>query len=525
MLARPVVRIFSAALAVSLPLAAQSSASVDDAAVEFLRQEGLERSQVMDHLSWICDVFGGRLTGSPNIRRAQDWALGRLEEMGLDEVRQDEWGPFGRSWRLVDFAMKVEGENPWPVLAWPKAWSPSLSGEVTADVIDADALSADELRKIDLSDKIVLTESARPIAEWFVGTGHRFTDSELLAMADGRSVPARETGQPGSADFRTGFAKRQAMMALFQENRPLLMLDRSYKGDSGTLFVTGAAAFPGSDGGRVRAQQKGADVVPQATPAVEHYNRIVRLLQKGLPVRMSVRLQVEMGDDEVMERNLLAEIPGASASVGDEIVMLGAHFDSWQSAGGTTDNGCGSAVMIEAMRLLRRMVEETGRRPQRTIRLALWSGEEQGLLGSRAYVAEHVAERGEPPVPLALHDKISCYLNLDNGTGRVRGVYCEGNEAVAPIFRAWFRPCHDVGATTINLGNTGGTDHLAFDAVGVPGFQFIQDPISYSTRTHHSNMDHVDHAVPEDLMQAATVIASCAWHAANRAEMLPRKGR
>ena len=313
MLARPVVRIFSAALAVSLPLAAQSSESVDDAAVEFLRQEGLERSQVMDHLSWICDVFGGRLTGSPNIRRAQDWALGRLEEMGLDEVRQDEWGPFGRSWRLVDFAMKVEGENPWPVLAWPKAWSPSLSGEVTADVIDADALSADELRKIDLSDKIVLTESARPIAEWFVGTGHRFTDSDLLAMSDGRSVPARETGQPGSADFRTGFAKRQAMMALFQENRPLLMLDRSYKGDSGTLFVTGAAAFPGSDGGRVRAQQKGADVVPQATLAVEHYNRIVRLLQKGLPVRMSVRLQVEMGDDEVMERNLLAEIPGASA--------------------------------------------------------------------------------------------------------------------------------------------------------------------------------------------------------------------
>ncbi|MGA1608902.1 MAG: M28 family peptidase [Planctomycetota bacterium] len=514
----------AAVVAVSLPLRAQSTESVDTAAVEFLRQEGLERSQVMDHLSWICDVFGGRLTGSPNIRRAQDWALGRLRELGLADVREDEWGPFGRSWRLVEFAMKVEGENPWPVLAWPKAWSPSLQGEISAQVIDADALSADELRAIDLTDKIVLTESARPIAEWFVGTGHRFTDSELLAMADGRSVPPRDTGQPGSADFRTGFAKRQAMMALFEQNRPLLMLDRSYKGDSGTLFVTGATAFPGADGERVRAQQQGADVVPQATLAVEHYNRIVRLLQKGLPVRMTVRLQVEMGEDEVMDRNLLAEIPGAGA-LADEVVMLGAHFDSWHSAGGTTDNGCGSAVMIEAMRILRRLVDETGRVPQRTIRLALWSGEEQGLLGSRAYVAEHVAERGEPPVPLALHDKISCYLNLDNGTGRIRGVYLEGNEAVAPIFRAWLRPFHDIGATTINLGNTGGTDHLAFDAVGVPGFQFIQDPVSYSTRTHHSNMDHVDHAVPEDLMQAATVIASCAWHAANRAEMLPRKGR
>lgn len=525
MLARIALRALSAAVAASLPLAAQSAEPIDEAAVEFLRQEGLERSEVMDHLSWICDVFGGRLTGSPNIRRAQDWALQRLGELGLENVHADEWGPFGRSWRLVEFTMKVDGENPWPVLAWPKAWSPSLPGEVSAEVVDADALSADELRALDLSDKIVLTESMRPIAEWFVGTGHRFTDSELLAMADGRSVPPRDTGQPGSSDFRTGFAKRQAMMALFEENRPLLLLDRSYKGDSGTLFVTGATAFPGPDGGRVRAQQKGADVIPQATLAVEHYNRIVRLLQKGLPVRMTVRLEVEMGAEEVMERNLLAEIPGASPFFADEIVMLGAHFDSWQSAGGTTDNGCGSAVMIEAMRILRRMVDETGKRPQRTIRLALWSGEEQGLLGSRAFVAEHVAERGDPPVPLALHDKISCYLNLDNGTGRIRGVYLEGNEAVAPLFRAWLRPFHDIGATTINLGNTGGTDHLAFDAVGVPGFQFIQDPISYSTRTHHSNMDHVDHAVPEDLMQAATVIASCAWHAANRAEMLPRKGR
>jgi carboxypeptidase Q len=197
----------AAVVAVSLPLRAQSTESVDTAAVEFLRQEGLERSQVMDHLSWICDVFGGRLTGSPNIRRAQDWALGRLRELGLADVREDEWGPFGRSWRLVEFAMKVEGENPWPVLAWPKAWSPSLQGEISAQVIDADALSADELRAIDLTDKIVLTESARPIAEWFVGTGHRFTDSELLAMADGRSVPPRDTGQPGSADFRNESAR------------------------------------------------------------------------------------------------------------------------------------------------------------------------------------------------------------------------------------------------------------------------------------------------------------------------------
>jgi hypothetical protein len=507
------------------PLAAQEP--VDERAVEILRRQGLEDSQVMEHLSWICDVHGGRLTGSPNLRRAQDWAVETLRGFGLADVHLEEWGPFGRSWRLEEFSMRVVGENPWPVLAWPKAWSPGLDGEVLAEVVDADALTADQLRALDLSDKVVLIESARPVAEWFVGTAQRFDEAELLAMANGSAIPQRDTGQPPSGDWRTGFQKRQAMMAVLRENRPLMLLDRNYKGDQGAVFVTGATALGGPGQERARAQDPGADVIPQATLAVEHYNRIVRLLGKGLPVRLAVRLRVDQSADAVMERNVLAEIPGRDPQLAEQVVMIGAHFDSWHAGTGSTDNGCGSAVMIEAMRLLTRLCEEIGEAPRRTIRIGLWSGEEQGLLGSRAYVAAHVAAPGEgrgapPSALLPLHERLSGYYNLDNGTGRIRGVYLQGNEAVAPIFRAWLRPFHDLGAATLTLADTGGTDHLAFHGAGVPGFQFIQDPVAYGTRTHHSNIDVWDHAIADDLRQAATIIASFAWHTAQRDEMLPR---
>lgn len=524
---------FRALLACAFPLVALGLGAQDvdregPTAVEILRRHGLEHSEVMEHLSWICDVHGGRLTGSANLQRAQAWAAEKLRGFGLENVHLEEWGPFGRRWQFDEFSMRVVGDNPWPVLAYPKAWSPGFDGEVVAQVVNADALTADGLRSMDLSNKIVLLESGRPINEWFVGTGHRFTDSELLAMANGSPMPGRDTGQPASGDWRTGFQKRQAIMAILRDNRPLMLLDRSYKGDQGAVFVTGASALPGPDGGRVRAQSAEAEVIPQATLAVEHYNRIVRLLAKGQTVELAVRLRVTASQDAVMDRNVIAEIKGADPELAEQLVMIGAHFDSWHTATGTTDNGCGSAVMIEAMRLLTKLVEESGQRPRRTIRIALWSGEEQGLLGSRAYVAKHVASPGEgrgapPSALLDLHGRISGYFNLDNGTGRVRGVYLEGNEAVAPIFREWLKPFHDLGAATLTLSDTGGTDHMAFDGVGVPGFQFIQDPVAYSTRTHHSNIDVWDHAVAADLRQAATIIASFAWNTAQRDEMLPRK--
>ncbi|MBK8978527.1 MAG: M28 family peptidase [Planctomycetes bacterium] len=523
-----------AALAAVLPLTAQEREPVDEAAVAILRRHGLEQSRVMEHLSFICDVHGPRLTGSPNLRRAQDWAAGRLREFGLADVRLEEWGPFGMGWELGHFAVDVVGTNPWSVLAYPKAWSPPLAGRVEGDVVLATAYTADELAALDLSDKIVLLEEPREVGEWFDGTAHRLDADELLALANGTRPTARGAPSGGRPpmDFARGFQVAAARLRFLQEKQPLAILDRGSKGDYGTLFVAGASigAEPGTPRSeRPRSWAPGtARVIPQFTIAVEHYNRVCRLLALGQPVRMALELDARfVGDASRMERNVLGELPGSDPALKDQLVMLGAHFDSWHTGTGATDNGCGSAVMIEAMRLLTELVAETGRGPRRTIRIALWSGEEQGLLGSRAWVREHVAvpgERGAPPVELRREwSRITGYFNLDNGTGRIRGIYLQGNTACEPIFRAWLRPFHDLDAATVTFGDTGGTDHQSFDQVGVPGFQFIQDPAAYSTRTHHSNMDNWDHAIAADLQQAATIVATFAWHAAQRDEMLPRE--
>ncbi|MCC6671024.1 MAG: M28 family peptidase [Planctomycetes bacterium] len=532
------VRAASAGLALALLLVpsapAQSAEPVDQAAVDFLRQNGLEKSQVMEHLSWICDVHGPRLTGSTNLRRAQRWAVATFQEWGLQNPRTERWGPFGRGWRLDRCVVEVVGDNPWPVLAYPKAWSPSLDGRVEAEVVLASDVDADALRAMDLGGKIVFLEAPRDVGEPFDAEGKRFTDSELLAMADqrggsGRARDRNATPTPAAAvvdprsDPRAGFQRRGAVLRVLAEKNPLAIVDRASKGTYGTVFVQGANVAAAGDGGRGNPRAADAKVIPQFTFAVEHYNRIVRLVRKKLPVRLALELKTTFLDEDPYEYNVVAEIPGTDPELGQQLVMLGAHFDSWQSGTGATDNGCGSAVVMEAARLIQEMVKATGKGPRRTIRVALWSGEEQGLLGSRAYVAEHFGTRGGETKPA--HAQLSGYFNLDNGTGRVRGVYLQGNEAVAPIFRAWLRPFHDLGASTLTLNDTGGTDHLAFDGVGLPGFQFIQDPVSYDTRTHHSNMDVWDHAVAEDLRQAATVMASFVWHTAQRDQMLPRKPR
>ena len=504
--------------------------AIDEAAVAALREHGLgESSEVMELLSWICDVHGPRLTGSPNLKRAQDWAAGQLSEWGLANVSFDAWGPFGRGWQLNGFEMRVVGDNPWQVHAYPKAWSPGVGvggAAVEGDVVLAFAHTADELGAMDLSDKVVLLDDPREIAEWFDGTAQRFDAEDLLEMATGSpSWPQPERTESAPAvDWRAGFRMRMQRMQLLQQKGPLAILDRGSKGDYGTIFVTGASVGyePGTPRGeRPNARDVGAEVIPQFTLAVEHYNRICRMVQKGVPVRLALRCDVSWVDGDGMERNVLADIPGTDPEIGDELVMLGAHFDSWHSGTGATDNGAGSAVMMEAVRLITKMMAKTGQEPRRTIRIALWSGEEQGLLGSRAWAEEYL---GSEEAPGPLHAKVSGYFNVDNGTGRLRGVYLQGNTAVAPIFRQWLVPFHDLGAGTITPNDTGGTDHLSFVRAGVPGFQFIQDPIAYSTRTHHSNFDMWDHAVPDDLRQAATIVASFVWHTAQRDERLPRPG-
>jgi len=490
----------------------------DEKINEIIRKHGLEESHIMETASWMMDVYGPRLTGSPMLDKATGWAQKTLKNWGMENVHMEEWGPFGRGWELEHFTMQAHTPNYWQVIAYPKAWSPSTDGEVTGEVVylQADDEAGLEKYKGQLKGKFVLLDTIRSTKEWFDPPANRRTNDELLDMANAPMPtprPRRNFNRLGGLSFN------QKMWNFLAEEQPLAVLDRSYKGDLGTVFVSRARTGEG------RPWNKGNTVVPQATLAVEHYNRIFRLMQKDIPVKLSLEIKSKYTNPDEMEHNIIAEIPGTDLK--DEVVIFGAHFDSWHTATGATDNGAGSSVMMEAARILLETIKESGVAPRRTLRLALWTGEEQGLYGSRGYVKNHYAEFGEsgftPQSLKPAQEKVAGYYNLDNGTGKIRGVYLQGNNAVAPIFRSWLQPFKDLDASTLTLSNTGGTDHLAFDAVGIPGFQFIQEPIAYFNRTHHSNMDNWDHLVADDLKQAATIIASFVWHTSQRDEQLPRK--
>lgn len=505
------ITFFLLLLFVSLPVSAQDKA--DQEANKVIRKHGLEKSKVMETASWLTDVYGPRLTGSPQLDRATEWAMNQLRSWGLENVRTEKWGPFGRGWEVNSFAMSAVSPNPFPIIAYPKAWSPSATG--TADVVVFDVQKEEDLGKYKgkLTGKIVFIEPIRDTKEWFDPLAVRHDAKSLLDLAN--------AGAPASNNQNFNMNRNQLSdlkWALLYDEKPLLIVDRSFKGDYGTVFVSGARAKEG------RAQTANAVVLPQATMAVEQYNRIIRMIEKGLTVKASVDLKTTFSNPDGMEANILAEIPGSDLK--DEVVMFGAHFDSWHAGSGATDNAAGSAAMMEAARILMETIRETGVKPRRTLRIALWTGEEQGLLGSRAYVAEHFAEMegmGNVKSLKPAQEKISGYFNMDNGTGKIRGVYMQGNAAIEGVFRLWLDAFKDLDATTLSLSNTGGTDHLAFDGVGIPGFQFIQEPMAYSSRTHHSNMDVWDHLVAEDMKQAATVIASFVWHTSQRDQKLPRK--
>lgn len=528
----------------------------DQAAIDKIKDEGMKRSQVMDTLSFLTDVPGARLTGSPGLRAAQEWAKQKLAEWGLQNAQLEAWGPFGRGWSLEGFSANLVKPQFAPLIAYPKAWSPSTNSVVRAQPVYFDAKTEADLDKYKgkLKGAIVLLTAPRDVKAQFEPLSKRQSDEELLRLA-AADPPSAGEGR-GGRNFRMTDEQRAAQQLqtkkwlMLQSEGAALVLEPG-RGDGGTLFVQSATlAYPE---GVPREQQKtvrdkdAPPIVPQIVMAVEHYNRVIRMIQRGAPVQLEFSVSSKYHDQDLMSHNVVAEIPGTDLK--DEIVMLGAHFDSWHSGTGATDNAAGSAVCMEALRILQTL----GLKPRRTIRIGLWSGEEQGLLGSRAYVAQHFAKRlgpeprfggggppgaganPEPQTPAQFemkpgHEKFAGYFNLDNGTGKIRGIYLQGNEEVRPIFRAWFAPFKDlVGTTkgnslaTISISNTGGTDHQSFDGVGLPGFQFIQDPIEYDTRTHHSNMDVYDRIQEEDMKQAATIMAAFVYNTAMRDKKLPRK--
>jgi len=475
------------------------------------------------------DVCGQRLTGSPEYKRAADWAVEKLTAIGVENVHLEAWGPFGRGWSLKRFYAQVDQPTVFPIIAYPKAWSPGTRGTLDAEVVYLDAKKDSTLESYrgKLRNKIVLLSDPRELKAHFEPEGHRLADSSLLKLANADVQTRRQFRFEMSPEQKARAMLTYRKWQLCQEEGAAAVLEISFMGDGGTVFVQGATVPMHPDTPFTRRIQaydpKAPKILPQIVVTAEHYNRIVRMLDKGVRVKMEIDLDVEFTKAD-SSYDIIAEIPGTDLK--DEIVMIGGHFDSWHGGTGATDNGTGSAVCMEAMRILKAL----DLKPRRTIRIGLWGGEEEGLLGSQAYVKQHLGEREGslmgPPGAVKQKpdaDKFDVYFNNDNGSGKVRGVYMQGNEAVRSIFRAWLTPFRDMGASTLSLSNTGGTDHLSFDAVGLPGFQFIQDPLEYDTRTHHSTMDVYDRVQEEDLKQAATIMAAFAYNAAMRDEKFPRK--
>jgi carboxypeptidase Q len=513
---RPLPALLASTLVLSTLVAATGAQApangperVDFDALYRIKEEGLQRSQVMETLWYLTDVHGPRLTNSPNIRTAATWTMKRLNDWGVNSVRQETWGPFGRGWANDKLLAHVTAPQPFPLIAFPRAWTPGTNGTITVNAIHALIDEENDFKDWTgkLKGKAVLVSSAPEVRALFTAPGRRFTDQELIDMQAQPVNTGRGRGGRGGAGNDPDFAFKRAQF-FAREGVAAMLEPGTGRNDHGAILVSNAP--------RQFRDVKEPPTIPQLMIASEHYNRIVRLLEKEIPVTIELNIQNRFFDDALDSFNIVAELPGTDRA--EEVVMLGAHFDSWHAGTGATDNAAGVAAMMEAVRILR----ASGVRLRRTVRLALWTGEEQGLLGSREYVKQQFGDPDTMQLKPA-HARLSAYFNMDNGTGAIRGVYMQGNEAVRPVFAAWLDPLRNLGMTTLTIRNTGGTDHLAFDEVGLPGFQFIQDPVEYSTHSHHTNMDLYDRAQAEDLMKNSVIIASFVYHAANRDGLVPRR--
>ncbi len=543
-------KIIIAACAFSLVAAGQDK--VDLAALHKIKNEAFQNSKVMDHMFYLTDVHGPRLTNSPGYFAAADWVVKELNGWGIP-AKTEKWGPFGKGWQLTHFSAHMTEPQYAPLIGFPSAWTAGTNGVIKGEPMFTEMATEADLEKYKgkLKGKIVMIGAPRDLSMSLNPLGRRYTDIELdelmlapdpgaaggrppifiggaqanpqsgrggrggrsgrggAAAADGQAAGDQPGAQPGAPPDREAQRRFQAKLNQFLIDEGALLSLRGGAGRSegGTVF---------SNGGRPPAAD--AKDMPLASVVItpEHYNRIARLMAHGIPVKLEFDVQTKFTDanDSV---NVVGEIAGSGKNK-DQIVMVGAHLDSWHSGTGATDNAAGSAVMIEVMRILK----QADLKLNRSVRIGLWGGEEEGLLGSRAYVKEHFADPATMKTT-AEHARLSGYFNIDNGTGKVRGVYLQGNDMMRPVFESWFAPLKDLGVRTITIRNTSGTDHLSFDAVGLPGFQFIQDPMEYDSRTHHSNMDVYDRIQRGDMMQIAAVVATCVYQTANREEQLPRK--
>jgi len=509
-----------------LLLEAAGPEKIDLGILHRIKSEAFGRnSKVMDTAFYLTDVYGPRLTGSPNIKSAGEWTIKKMNEWGLANAKMEAWGPFGRGWSCTHFSAELKEPEFMPLIGFAQPWSSGTNGPVSGEAVLAVMNGPDDLDKFKgkLKGKIVLASLGHPSEMVTTPYARRLSDTDL---ADAETSPEPMSGNPAALPL--GFTRPGVGPAVGRAGAPparggnprqfRAQLNKFLK-DEGALVVLTPGNGP--DGGTVMGQAAGSQNPNEEAPPPsvvltnEHYNRIMRLVNKGIPVTLAFDIAAKFSEP-TDSFNITAEIPGGDPNAG--FVMVGGHFDSWTGGTGATDNAAGSAVALEVMRILRTLNVKMAR----TVRLGLWTGEEQGTLGSRAYVKEHFADPADMK-PKPEHAKLSAYYNLDNGSGKIRGIYVQDNDEARPIFEAWVEPLKDLGATTLTIRNTGSTDHIPFDSVGLPAFQFIQDPLEYGSRSHHSNMDLFDRLQANDLEQASAVMAWFVYNTATRPEMLPRK--
>ncbi|HXC87298.1 MAG TPA: M20/M25/M40 family metallo-hydrolase [Candidatus Cybelea sp.] len=510
--------------------------SLDFAMYQSIREEALAHSHIMEYASGLMDGIGPRLTGSPNLKRANEWTRDQFAAMGCSNAHLEDWGEFGMGWQQLNTWVRMTAPDAAVFIAQAAPWSPATKGPVTGSAVWVDVKTEADFDKYKgkLAGKIIFLGEMREVKPVEKPLFTRNEDADLKRIQE---YPTSLANSFSFAAFLKTLAFREKIGHFLAAEQALAVITpsrdgRNNGGSGGTIFDDTGAGF-----GWLIYQRDHANPLPVAVAAIENFGRVYRLLQAGVPVNIELDIDTKFSGDHEHGFDTIAEIPGSDPKLKDEVVMLGGHLDSWASATGATDNGAGSVVAMEVMRILNALEVK----PRRTIRVGLWTGEEQGEFGSYGYVKQHFGfvPRSNEPDQLAVteydrdaagpiqlkpgHQKLSVYFNLDNGSGRVRGVYLQGNSAVAPIFAQWIEPLKDLGVTTLTMRDTGGTDHEAFDAVGLPGFQFIQDQLDYGSRTHHSNMDTYERLEPEDLAQAALVEATFVYNAAMRDQMLPRK--
>jgi carboxypeptidase Q len=510
--------------------------SLDLSMYQQIRMEGLTHSHVMEYASALMDGIGPRLTGSPNVKHANEWTRDQLAAMGCSNAHLEDWGEFGMGWQQLNTWTRMSSPDTAVFITQAAPWSPSSNGTISGQAIWMDVNKDEDLDKYKgkLAGKVVLLGEMREVKPVDKPLFERDDDKDLAKIVEHPLIPEPEYLTP---ELMKRVELRQKVAQMLGAEHALAVVlpsrdGRNNGGSGGTIFVDSSRGL-----GWFIYQREHAQPLPVVIMAIENYGRIYRLLKANVPVTIELNVDVKFTGDHEHGFDTIAEIPGTDPKLKDEVVMLGGHLDSWASATGATDNGAGTVVAMEVMRILNTLQVK----PRRTIRVGLWTGEEQGLFGSIGYVKQHFGFvplstapdqvklpewMRKPGGPLEVkpdQQKISAYFNLDNGSGKILGVYLQENVAEAPIFGQWIEPLKDLGVTAISVRNTEGTDHESFDAVGIPGFQFIQDRLDYASRTHHSNMDSYEHLQPGDLAQAATVEAIFVYNTAMRDQMLPRK--